>query len=816
MIRSNRGGRGACSAAILILAAGLLAAPRAVLAADAATAPVDAPEVSQIVVTATTSKATTVAPVRSSLNATEPEAVITRKFMEETAPRVGDFSTIAVFAPSMIATPQANGPGLSDGGKISLRGFSDGNYTITYDGVPWGDTNGPSHHGTAFFPNSTIGGVIIERGPGTAGDMGQANFGGMVNLISLPLEDKLSLTQVITGASFNTQQYVTTLQSGNLDGAKFLANFQELSSNGYLTNNHTWGNSQMVKGSAPLTGTGLTVSALYTHTTYLYNKSDIGDADVWQLDQYGKNFSLSNNPADENYYKYNWARKETNYEYIKLAGDLGHGFGMDNTVYSYGYDNDTESGANNLVGPDQPGFTGYSWTATPGTSYPAPGKALTSANGALIQTDSTGAQIVPGYLKKNEYVVTGDIAKFFYDSPFGRLTTGVWYERSDSYRYIVDYNLINMQPDYRQSAATKPGPSGVYADVPLNDQYIEFSGWKQYEPFMEFDWKPIQGLTVTPGVKYVDWDLYVHAPVEAISTGAQPVNIERVFVKTLPFAAANYHISNSWSAYAQYAQGMTSPNIGQLYVGDSAGTNIKPQLSTNYQVGSVYNLGNLALDGDVYYIEFTNKIQQYTDLLSGQPYETNSGGAIYKGVEMQANYAFPLGFSAFGNYSYNSAVGNNDKSNPLYNGHQLTGAPLWTAAAGIRLQHNHVAFEDDEFILSAISKFVGSQYVNNASCSNVINGVCQAGSSLTPVGGIIPSYNQVDLSLTYRIGNYSIEGQVLNILDTHSLVSAKGKNYLPNGQFDLTDALYKGSANTNAPEYQAPTSFQITLRAKFQ
>src|ERR1700744_4385722 len=146
-------------------------------------------------------------PARGVLTETKPEAVITRKFIEEAAPRVGDFSTIAIFAPSMVSTPQPNGAGLSDGGKISLRGFADGQYNITFDGIAWGDTNGPSHHGTAFFPNSTIGGVIIHRRPGRASDLGPANLGGSVHLQSLPLEMTKSLAQVITGGSFNTWQF---------------------------------------------------------------------------------------------------------------------------------------------------------------------------------------------------------------------------------------------------------------------------------------------------------------------------------------------------------------------------------------------------------------------------------------------------------------------------------------------------------------------------------------------------------------------------------------------------------------------------------
>jgi iron complex outermembrane receptor protein len=794
---------------MLVGAAGLWAAPacraRAADTAAAAAVPLkDEQEVDAVVVTAqAVSKAAAAAPARGVLTETEPEAVITRKFIEEAAPRVGDFSTIAVYAPSMFAKPNPNGAGLSDGGKIALRGFSDGQFNITYDGIAWGDTNGPSHHGTAFFPSSTIGGIIIDRGPGRASDIGPANFGGQVNLQSLPLEATHSAAQVITGGSFSTWQFVTTLQTGEISqahDAKFLANFQELSSNGYLTNNFTHGNVQMLKGAVPITDK-LTLTALYTHTFYLYNQSDIGDATVSDLEKFGKNFSLSNDPTQQNFYGYNWARKQTDFEYAKLAGELGAGFGIDNTVYSFGYDNDTHSGASQISN------AANVVTPVPGPTYPAAGSAYAKA----LQTYG-----IPGYLKKNEYRVTGDIAKFTYATPFGVLTFGSNYERANSYRYILDVNLLNLQPDFREKAATKAGPSAPYQQTPLNLPYVEFSGWRQYQPFVEFDWKPTDKLTITPGVKYVHWDLYLNAPVaEKLANGSQPVQFDEVFTRTLPFLTANYRISPNWSAYAEYAQGILLPNIGNFYVGNLASSKVVPQESTNYQVGAVFNLGNLTFDGDLYWIDFNHKIQQYVDA-NNQPYETNSGGATYKGVEVQGTYALPYGASVFANYSYNSATGRNDVSNPLYNGHQLTGAPLWTAGVGARIEHDHLFTADDSAIIAFNDKFVGAQYVNNASCSTVNTaGVCVIGAKtvLTPVLGLVPSYSEADLSMTYRISRYSIEAQVLNLFNTQSVTSIKGKAYLPGSPlFALTSAQGGGA---NAPEFQVPTSFQITLKAKF-
>ncbi|MDB5461027.1 MAG: hypothetical protein JWO72_2768, partial [Caulobacteraceae bacterium] len=589
-------------------------------------------------------------------------------------------------------------------------------------------------------------------------------------------------------------------QSGEvsqLHGAKFLVNFQELSSTGYLTNNFTHGNTQMVKGSVPLTDK-ITLTALYTHTFYLYNKSDIGDASVAQLEQFGKNFSLGNDPSLQDYYKYNWARKQTNFEYVKAAGEIGAGFGFDNTLYSYGYDNDTESGANNLAGPSANFVTPVQGP------YPAPGAGYSSK----LQTPG-----IPGYSKKNEYVVTGDIAKFTKTFAFGKLTVGSLYERADSYRYIVDINVLNWQPDYREKAAKLPGPSGVYVQVPLNDQYIEFSGWTQYQPFAQFEWKPTDKLTITPGIKYLHWDLSLNAPIEKLANGSQPLQTDQVFTKTLPFLTANYRIQNNWSAYAQYAQGFLIPNIGNLYVGSLSQTKIQPQESTNYQIGSVFNLNNLSLDGDIYYIVFKHKIQSFTDAVTGQPYDTNSGGAIYKGVELQGAYVLPHGFSVFANWSDNSAVGNGDASNPLYNGHQLTSTPHWTAAAGVRLQHDHLVVADDSLIVTLNDKFVGSQYLINARCSSAPNGICAANATLTPVTGLIPSYSQADLSVTYRMGRYSIEGQVLNLFDSQAVTLVKGSALLPGSSaFALTSAQGGGA---NAPQYQVPRSFQVTLKAKF-
>lgn len=93
-----------------------------------------------------------------------------------------EYSRVVNIAPSL-SGDSANGPGLSET-KTTLRGFSDDQYNITFDGIPWGDTNNPAHHSTSFFLAAVIGAAVVERGLGNASNLGFATFGGSINLVS--------------------------------------------------------------------------------------------------------------------------------------------------------------------------------------------------------------------------------------------------------------------------------------------------------------------------------------------------------------------------------------------------------------------------------------------------------------------------------------------------------------------------------------------------------------------------------------------------------------------------------------------------------
>jgi iron complex outermembrane receptor protein len=153
--------------------------------------------------TAAKGTASAIAPTQASLDATQPQSIITREFIDLSVAPTTEYSRIVDIAPSM-SGEASNGPGLGET-KVTLRGFTDDQYNITFDGIPWGDTNNPAHHSTSFFPGTIIGGATVERGPGNASNVGYATFGGSINLFSKKPSQVQTTSVFTTLGSWNTR-----------------------------------------------------------------------------------------------------------------------------------------------------------------------------------------------------------------------------------------------------------------------------------------------------------------------------------------------------------------------------------------------------------------------------------------------------------------------------------------------------------------------------------------------------------------------------------------------------------------------------------
>ncbi len=727
-----------CCVAALILPAAAAAqtksAPAETIAGnDARPRPNDIAEGSDIVVTAT--RANEIAPVTASLQTTQPQSVISRSFIEDSLPATSDFNQIALIAPSVSGYGNANGPGLSES-KAQIRGFQDGEYNITYDGVPFGDTNDPTHHSNTFFPSNTIETLIVDRGPGNAAQLGQATFGGNINLFSRATREKPGVELKGSYGSFNTWLVRGVAQSGAIDtlgGTEVMVSGQHIGSDGARTYSPFKSNNVFGKIMVPISP-DVRLTLLGTYNENSFNQPDKDGATLSQVAQYGRYFSLNNDPNSQSFYGYNRTRKKTDFEIVKLEADIAPGSVFENRAYTYSYDNQTLSGND---------VTLYA-TATP--AQIAAANVVTLAPGAKATTG------VPGYTKTNKYRVFGNIAKVRVDFGFGTITAGAWLEWSNTYRQQRDVDLVTMSPNYLEKKVTDP-VTGVA--TPQNIKFDQNSHTNHTEAFVELDLRPLPGLAVTPGYKHVDFNRRIEAAYNQTTRYAQ--TLSNTYTADLPFLTVNYAVSERFSVYGQYARGFLAPPLSVLYVANPRLSTVVPQRSTNYQTGLVYHGRNLSLDVDLYKIDFANKFASFTSPVPGEGVVfVNQGAVQYKGVEGQITYAFDNGLAVFANASRNYAKTDNAGAPHT----QVANAPEWTAAGGILYKHGPIRF-------SLIDKYTGRQWFSDGE-----NPVYRSN-----------GYNSAILSARYDLGLVRFGVEVNNLLDSKQVTNINAGKTAPFDQY---------------------------------
>ena len=678
-------------------------------------------DVTTIVVTAEANSAAVAAPSKASILETQPESLITHKFIEQSTPESGDYTTAIMIAPS-VASFSAIGGGVGDASISTLRGFSDGDFNITFDGIAFGDANDTTHHPAAFFPGSTIGTAVVDRGPGAAGDMGQANFGGAIHLFSPHVDDQFSVSQKATFGSFNTKSFVTTLQTGaisSLGGAKLLLSADLRSSDGQTTNSQGMGRNFMAKLVVPI-GSDATLTAFSSVNHIRYNQADSGGTFLGfgvtadQVANYGINFALNNDPTDEHYAGYNYVNKNTSFNYLNLKWNAGHGLSIEDHAYYYYYDNQTVSAqsVSDLVG--------------------------NSASSYYYGADNSGSPTtdIAGYHKQNKYHTYGNILRVNEDLGFGTLRAGGLYEHSQATRFITNWDLTSNTPDTTNNygSAGNAAPAG-YA----NYYYYEPSSWNQYQLFADFEWRPLDNLTITPGIKQLHYTRNINAVVE---TDGQSAIGSRTYNKTLWFITANYRLTPNWSVYGQAAAGFLIPPVKTLTLPNSLTSPTAPQTTTTYQGGTVYTKGRLTLDGDYYYIDANNVLMKDNN----KPHLSyvNTGKGRYYGFEAQGAFNLGYGLTVFANGSRNIA-------RELDAGTDYSNAPKSTAGFGL-------IYDNHNWQASVSDKIVGAQLASDGATR-------------------VSPYSSVDASVSYDFGHIKAKLAVFNLANKRSLLDTDGTFY---------------------------------------
>ncbi len=668
--------------------------------------------------------ASSLAPMDALLEARSARTVITQHFIQNFTSPVADFGEAVEMAPGTFTT-NGNGVGLGQSSTY-FRGFPDGNYDIDFDGIPFYDTNTPTHHSWAFFPSQFLGGIDFDRSPGTASTIGPTPFGGSIHLLSKELSPVQNVRGQFSYGSFNTFLYDGQYDSGNIlpnHKLNFQLDIHHLQSDGYQTFNHQTRNAGDIKVQYKFSNKTM----LTGFSGVIWLDANTPNFNATRCQMYGAtsaytctganapfagsgiNFLLTDNSDPVNYLDnlYNYYHVPTDFEYVGLHSEFGKGFTLEVKPYTYNYDNSEKySNATPIT---------YAKTINGSSTYM--GLPIQPCNVAVTKK---GVTAIPcGVDKYNSYRKYGETSSLSQVSKFGILRAGLWYEWADTNRHQFPSDPLNHWMDQALS------------------NFNESFWTNSYQPYGEYELHLTKKLSITAGTKFSHYDIDTKQYADNGKTiGGLGTNDPRTFITNhgsystwLPSIDGNYRILNNWSVYGQVATGSVVPpskvfDYTQSASGVPVKTLPKQQKSTTYQAGTVLKMKRVTFDADFYHIRFQNSYSSTLDP-SGEPVYFLQPSSITKGFEAESNIYVVHGLSVYLNASVGRAT---------YVGtlgvtcapSKCTGAPinvaapsgLWVSNTPSDVETEGVTYQHKAWDMGLFNKRVGTLYQDNGQYHN--------------------------------------------------------------------------------------------------
>lgn len=683
-----------------------------------------------VTVSEAVSLAAQLAPSGNTLDATSAKTEISKDFIQNFISPVSDFAEVVNLAPGTFSL-NPNGVGLGQGSTY-FRGFQDGQYTMTFDGIPFEDTNTPTHHSWSNFPAQWLGGTDFDRSPGQASNFGPTNFGGSINLLSNEVQPSQDIRATGSYGSFNTRLLQLDYDSGQFgpgNKSSFLVDLHQLLSDGYQTYNYQKRVAGSMKYQYKLSDK--TTITVFGGLVDLWNNTPKSNNPTRaQVAEFGDNFLLNNDPTSAYFYGYDFYHIQTDFEYIGFNHDLGDGWRFDDKAFTTRY-----------------------WNKQ---NY---------QNGPTISLSATKPS---GVDKLNGYRHAGDIAVLSRDSKWGIFRAGFWYDWAYTDRYQIPSNIL------------------TWVDTPLGNFHEHFIT-QTIQPFAEYEWHATSKLSVTAGIKSAHYSMNVNqyqdngktvgclggvaktGPVGPICIGGAAFVTHGIgYNNWLPTLTSRYRVQRNWSVYAEFAEGSIIPPSA---VFDTPGGNVltppKPTLAKTYQAGSVLKFNRWTLDWDAYYVHFQNPYTSNLDPISGESVFTLTGPSNTKGMEAESTIAVGHGFSLYLNGSVGSAK--------YQTGPNFPNGGLWVANTPKNTEVAGLTWRQKNWDVGIFHKRVGQMYNDGTGNINyVVNGVTIP----TPANQAIAinPFDLTNLNINYTIKNSSfLRGSKLglsvnNLFDNHNIV----------------------------------------------
>jgi iron complex outermembrane receptor protein len=600
-------------------------------------------------------------PSEALLDRGSPQSIVNGQMIQEIASPVGDWGTVANFTPSFVSTAP-NGPGFDAAKNQTLRGFVDGQFNVTMDGIPFGDPDNFGHHSTSYFPVAMLDYAIIDRSPGAAPDLGYASFGGSVNLFSESIPDQARARLYASYGSFNTTLVGTTLNTGSPQASGqsgVLATIETSHSDGAMSYSPGDKDDVLLK-SVSLLGP-VRVTALYAYDRYhFYNPGSITTAD---LSSYGSSFGFNNNPGTPNYYGYSATERSSDFGYVKAESIFAKTWGVEDRLYTYSYDNSGLS------------LKGDQSSSPIGSGFPG-----------ISPTD------IAGRTSYEDYRTVGNDFRINHRDPFGIFLFGLWAEHSWQNESRLGLDLT----------------TGMPYDVNKNAQSPVYYGFDAHmntlQPYTEYAWQATSDLRVRFGLRYRDVTRDFDASVIQNFLPGTAGQVSKTVNSTLPSFDATYRLAEGSNVFAQVSKGSLVPSQSFFYTAHPGlGNQANPETSTAEQLGVVRQTGSYGIGFDVYNIDFDNYVSTIEQ--DGDTLYVNSGAVRYRGAETEGHVKLGAGVTAVANASLLRATFQQSgmTSTIQMAGDTIPYAPSYTGLLGL-------TFGQGPWGASLLTKFVGTEY----------------------------------------------------------------------------------------------------------
>lgn len=667
------------------------------------------------------SMAAATSPSGNTLEASTAKTEITSDFIKNFMSPVADYSEYVNYAPGTYSL-NPNGIGLGQG-KTFFRGFQDGQYTMTFDDIPFEDTNTPTHHSWANFPSGWTDSVDFDRSPGLVSNFGPTNFGGSINMFSPPLFPDPDIRATISYGSWDTRILQLDGDSGFFGPGNrnsFLMDIQQLLSDGYQTDNKQKRDAGY--GKYQYRFSNRTTLTLYGGLVDIWtNTPNTTNPTRAQVAEYGNNYLLDSTPylpngsIDPYYYGLDTYHVQTDFEYAAYSTDLGDGWTFDDRAYTTRY-----------------------WNKQ---FY---------QNGATVNLSTNKPS---GVDKLNGYRHAGDEAILAKASKWGTFRTGFWYDWAYTDRYQYPSNILSQ------------------LDTPFPNFHEHFIT-DTMQPFIEFEAHPMQKLVVTLGLKDANYGMTLNQyqdngkivgclggtlttfPSSTPGFGGAPdcvggpafVTHSIDYNNFLPNVAARYQLRSDWSIFAQWAEGSIIPPSAVFDVPNAeVAVPPKPTLARSYEFGSIIKRRRWTLDFDAYYVHFQNAYDSYFSTGLGEDVFVSTGPSNTQGIEGESNIILGWGFNLYLNAQAGSAK--------YAEGQNIPNGGLWVASTPKNIETIVLMWRHKNWDVGLVDKRVGQMYNDNGTLNYLIDGA----SIPYPVDQAINinPFNLVNLFVNYTIKNQS-------------------------------------------------------------